>query len=406
MPAEYPEPLSFGQRLKIQRTRRGMTREVLGGLVGRSASWVKALETGRLKEPRLPVLLQLAEALRVRDLADLTGHANQHVDLFTGPGHRYLPAVRAAIDSLIVTTDRQAPPVEHLRARLDHAWAARHASPYHREVLGELLPGLIGDAQLAAAQAEDGERKRAQALLSEVYSLSQFFLAYQRSASELLWRVAERGIIAAQDSGDLHAIGVASWLLAEAHRDSGQWDAADMVTTQALELVERHLDGADTQTAAMRGALLAEAAYTAARRGDTGTAWNRWDAAHAVAERLPDGYYHPVTSFSRAVMGAHAVTTAVELRAGREAVRQARAATGAIPSRPRRARHEIEVARAHHLAGDPVAALATLEAAFEAAPETIRYNGYARRIILEEVETRRGMVRQRAAALAARVGMD
>lgn len=135
MPAEYPEPLSFGQRLKIQRTRRGMPREVLGGLVGRSASWVKALETGRLKEPRLPVLLQLAEALRVRDLAGLTGHANQHVDLFTGPGHRYLPAVRAAIDSLVITTDRQAPPVEHLRARLDHAWAARHASPYHREVL-------------------------------------------------------------------------------------------------------------------------------------------------------------------------------------------------------------------------------------------------------------------------------
>src|SRR5690606_15390002 len=106
-----------------------MTREVLGGLVGRSASWVKALETGRLKEPRLPVLLQLAEALRVRDLADLTGHANQHVDLFTGPGHRYLPAARAAIDSLVVTTDRQAPPAEHLRARLDHARRARRDRP-------------------------------------------------------------------------------------------------------------------------------------------------------------------------------------------------------------------------------------------------------------------------------------
>ena len=127
-----------------------------------------------------------------------------------------------------------------------------------------------------------------------------------------------------------------------------------MVVNQALELVERHLDSADTQIAAIRGALLCGAAYTAARRGDAGTAWRRWDAAHDVATRMPASYYHPVTSFSRAVMGAHAVTIAVELRSGREAVRQARATVGVIPSRPRQARHEIEVARAYHLAGDPV----------------------------------------------------
>lgn len=170
MSGEYPDPLPFGQCLKILRTRRDMTREVLGGLVGRSASWVKALETGRLKEPRLPILLRLTEALRLRDLSDLTGRASPHVALFTGPGHQYLPAVRTALDSLVITTDRQAPPIGHLRARLDRAWATRHASPYHREALGKLLPELIGDAQLAAAQAEDDTRRKAQALLSEVYS--------------------------------------------------------------------------------------------------------------------------------------------------------------------------------------------------------------------------------------------
>jgi len=53
-----------------------------------------------------------------------------------------------------------------------------------------------------------------------------------------------------------------------------------------------------------------------------------------------------------------------------------------------------------------VAALATLEEAFIRAPETIRYNGFARRILLEEMETRRGVVRQRAAELAAKVGME
>src|SRR5690554_7396119 len=74
-------------------------------------------------------------------------------------------------------TDRQAPPVEHLRARLGQAWTARHSSPHHREVLGRLLPDLIADAQLAAHQAEDRTTRRAaQAVLAEVYALTQFFV--------------------------------------------------------------------------------------------------------------------------------------------------------------------------------------------------------------------------------------
>jgi transcriptional regulator with XRE-family HTH domain len=52
-----------GERIKHFRTRVGMSRPVLGGLVGRSAEWVKAVETGRLQVPRLPMLLQIARAL-------------------------------------------------------------------------------------------------------------------------------------------------------------------------------------------------------------------------------------------------------------------------------------------------------------------------------------------------------
>lgn len=117
-------------------------------------------------------------------------------------------------------------------------------------------------------------------------------------------------------------------------------------------------------------------------------------------------YYHPITSFSQAIMGAHAVTVAVELRAGGESVRQAVAAdVVAIPSRPRLARHRIEEARAYQLDGQAETALATLEKAHKAAPETIKYNGYARRIVLEETESRVPARRQRAAALADQLGL-
>jgi transcriptional regulator with XRE-family HTH domain len=400
--------MAFGQRMQILRERRGISRPVLAGLLGVSPSWVKKVESGEQHMPKLSTVLRIAEVLRVRDLADLTGDQSLHVDLFTGPGHPRLAAVKAAVDTFPLITEREAPPAAHLRHRLARAWAARHTAPNHRDVVGSLLPDLIRDAQATALQADTAaDRRAAQAVLSEVYSLAQFFVAYQPDAA-LLWRVSERGMVAARDSADPHTIGVAAWLAAQAHRDSGpaHFDAADDVTQATLSYLHPLLSDAPNDVLAITGALTFEAGYTAARRGDTGTAWRHWDEARAMADRLPADYYHPVTSFSRAIMGAHAVTIAVELHAGGESVRQAAAADAlTIPSRPRRARHRIEEARGFQLDGQPDVALATLAQAHEAAPETIQYNGYAKRIVLEETEAKSPDRRRRASALAVKLGM-
>jgi transcriptional regulator with XRE-family HTH domain len=407
-PDPFTEPVAFGQRMQILRTRRGMSRGVLAGLLGKSPSWVKQVEGGRLQMPKLPMVLRIAEALRVRNLSDLTGDQSMAVELFTGPGHARLPQVRSAINAFPLTTQREAPTQTHLRQRLNRAWNARHSAPNHRDVIGSLLPDLIRDAQLAVLQTNSAdERRAAQAVLSQVYSLSQFFIAYQPDAS-LLWRVVERGMISAQESEDPHTLGVAAWLATQAHRDSGpsHFDAADAVNLETLRYLEPLLPDASDDVLAIAGALQFEAGYTAARRGDTGTAWRYWDTARAMADRLPGDYYHPVTSFSKAVMGAHAVTIAVELHAGAESVRQAAAAdTSTIPSRPRRARHRIEEARGYQLDGQTEAALAALDKAYEAAPETIRYNGYARRIVLEETDSKNPAQRRRASELAVKIGV-
>ncbi|WP_258308647.1 helix-turn-helix transcriptional regulator [Streptomyces sp. NWU339] len=407
-PDPYTNPLAFGQRMQIYRQRRGMSRPVLAGLLDKSPSWVKQVESGQIQPPKLPMILRIAELLRVRDLADLTGDQSLHVELFIGPGHPRLAAVKAAVDAFPFPVDREAPTTLHLRHRLDRAWTARHEAPNHREVVGELLPGLIRDAQLAVRQADSAvDRRAAQAILSEVYSLSQFFVAYQPDAA-LLWRVAERGMVAAQESEDPHVIGVAAWLAAQAHRDSGpaHFDAADDVTMEALRYLEPQLPDAADEVLAIAGALQFEAGYTAARRGEAGSAWGWWDKAEKTAKKLPADYYHPVTSFSRSIMGAHAVTVAVELHQGGESVRQAaRADKTVIKSRPRRARHRIEEARGYQLDGQPDVALATLDKAHEAASETIKYNGYARRIVLEETEAKQPDRRRRASELAVKLGL-
>jgi transcriptional regulator with XRE-family HTH domain len=385
-----------------------MTQAQLADLVGLSPHTLRKIENGQQKAPALDMVLRIAEALRVRDLADLTGHPETHVDLFIGPGHPRLAAVKAAIDNFALTTSVEPPPTAHLEARLHAAWKARHQAPNHREVIGRLLPDLIRDAQALVRHAETAtDRRAAQALLAQTYSLSQFFIAYQPDSS-LLWRVAERGMVAAQDSGDPHAIGVAAWLLAQAHRDSGRrhFDAADAINREAVRFLEPLLPDADDDTLAIAGALEFELGYTAARRRDTGTAWGHWDKARKMAKRLPEDYFHPVTSFGKAIIGAHAVTVAVELHQGGESVRQAaQADQSTIQSRPRRARHRIEEARGYHLDNQPDVAIASLEKAFKSAPETIRYNGYARAILLEEVESTQAPRRRRASELAVKVGI-
>nr|BFE85859.1 hypothetical protein GCM10020093_084600 [Planobispora longispora] len=240
--------------------------------------------------------------------------------------------------------------------------------------------------QLAVAMYSGADRRRAAGMLAETYGLAQMFIAYQ-PAQDLLWRVADRALLAAQESEDPMAIAGAVWFLAQAHRDSGDFTAARAINEQGLAVVRPHMDSAGADLRAMWGALEFELAYTAARLGESGEAWHHWEEAERVAERLPADYYQPWTSFSRVIMKPHAVTVAVELHASGESVRQADAAVSApIPSRPRRGRHLIEVARAHQLARDPSAVLGTLQLAQQTAPETIKYNGFARRMTLELVE--------------------
>ncbi|MFF5173526.1 helix-turn-helix domain-containing protein [Micromonospora sp. NPDC000089] len=400
---DYLPELTFGQRLKVYRERSGKTRAVLGGLVGRSAEWVKAVETDRILPPRIHMLDRIARALKV-DVSVLAGDLGDRSAMVNGPEHPALGSVREAVNRVALPGDAPAEPLASLRGRLAAAWRARHQASDHRTVLGGLLPGLVRDVRHAALAYEGDERRQAQALLAETLGLAQMFLAYQ-PAAELLWRVADRAMVAAQESGDAEALAGAGWFLCQVHRDAGDWDTAMAVTLDVLSAVEPRTADGSTNLLALWGALNFEAAYTAARAGEEGRAWRYWDRADRVAQRLPEGFYQPQTSFSRVIMGAHAVTVAVELQKSGEAVRQARRHDAAvIPSRPRRARHLIEVARAHHGKGDNEAAVVTLRQAYESAPETIRFNGYARRITLELLDGPRS-IRDDARDLALKVGL-
>ena len=190
-----------GERIQILRERRGLSRPVLAGLVGMSASWLKGIEQGRRLPPRLPVLVKLAEALAVGDLTVLAGTDMDLGDSRAVPiasfariPHDGVPAIRDAVRAPMLTVpDGAEVDVGALAGRVADAWLLWHNSPRHRTDVGRVLPQLIADARTAARTAPGERRRVACALLAEVYALAQHEIVWA-SESGLTWTVADRAI--------------------------------------------------------------------------------------------------------------------------------------------------------------------------------------------------------------------
>lgn len=401
------EDASIGARIKRLRERAGMSRPVLAGLLGRSAEWLKAVENGRLQAPRLPMLLRIAQALELQDLAELTGNGHAvPVSVFGGEQHAALTEVQAALTDYRLAPPKRPADLRHLEARLQQAWTVRHTSPDHRTQLGALLPGLIRDAQGAARTAREN-RRQARRILAGVYQLADFYVAYQ-PAPELVWMVADRALSEGYEADDPYVIACGAWAMTQALRDSGRWEEAVALARTAAEGLEPYLDRDETPDdwRGVHGALQAEVAYVHARRGRHGDAWSWWEKADDTAQTLGPGYRHVQTSFSMPVMAAHATTLGVELWRSGEAIKSARSFDAdLIASVPRRSRHFIEVARAHFQRDEPVAALALLDKSARTAPETTRYNGYARQMLHSLMDKPPSGMRADVNDLCERVGL-
>lgn len=111
--------LTIGERIAWYRRRRGMSQEVLAGLVGRTVDWLSKVENNRIPLDRLSVLKSVVEALDV-SLGDLLAEPSL-MDWTQDSGHRTVPALRDALLDYrrIALFDRggttvEAPPVDRL----------------------------------------------------------------------------------------------------------------------------------------------------------------------------------------------------------------------------------------------------------------------------------------------------
>jgi transcriptional regulator with XRE-family HTH domain len=402
-----------GERIQILRERKGLSRPVLAGLVGMSASWLKGIEQGRRLPPRLPVLVKLAEALAVGDVAvlagtdmDLGGATSVPVASFARIPHEAVPAIREAVRDPMLTIDDAGPvDVAALASRAADAWRLWHTSREHRTDVGRVLPRLVTDARLAARTADGPGQRAASAVLADVYALVQHEIVWA-SEQELTWTAADRAMSAAQAADSPDALAGAAWTLGMVQRSAGDTDAALALAADAAALLEPRLEDGDDDRRGLAGALHLHAAATCARAGRDGDAWAYWDKAATIAERLPAGYYHPWTMFGTANVALHAVSLNADLSRSAEARAQAEQIDpDTIPSRERRGRLGVEIARSYHQRRDYPAMLHWLEQAWQTSADSVRYSPTARQMAAEAVEHGGPLIARRSRTLATSLGL-
>jgi len=394
----------FGVRLRRLRERRGMTRAVFGGLVGKSEEWVKAVEHGRMLMPRLPMLLRIADVLDLDDLAALTGRRKLPIAAFTGASHEAAPVVADAVSQPVFTpaADRQVQPAA-LAARVDQAWGLYTRSRTERSAIAPILPGLLLDLRTAARVLDGVGRRRVLADLARAYNLAQCFFAFT-PMTEMVWLTADRAMTTAQDADDPLAIAAAAMMYAEVYRWAGQVERATALVLDAAALLD---PGAGVEQRARWGALHLSAALSESKAGRASAAWRHWDRASQAADALGSHYTHPwLFVFGRPAVDGYVIRIEANLFRSAAALRHANLLDlSAIPGGTWRASRMLDIAEAQMQRRDYAGAVHMLGKAHRESADLVKYEPFPRQALLDLSERRSSVVRDDACELAAAIGL-
>nr|WP_145488129.1 MULTISPECIES: helix-turn-helix transcriptional regulator [Streptomyces] len=401
------ENLTIGERVAWYRRRRGLSQEVLAGLVGRTTDWLSKAENNRIELDRLSVITSLAEALDV-SLGDLLAEPTL-MEWSNDSGHRTVPALREALMDykqltplLGPATDDEPPALIDLRANVEEILDAYQASRYGFAT--RRLPLVLPDA-LAAARAYSGrKREEAHALLALTYQGAAMVLG-KVGESELAWIAADRGLAAAQHSGQSAVTGSLFRAVAHCLLATGRFVPAVQLVNDAAAVMQPGLATANDEYLSVYGTLFLAGAMAAARAEDRATTRTFLREADEAAQRLGADANHLWTAFGPTNVAIHCVATAGELGDIQIAADLGqRIDTSDLPVE-RRVRHNLEVARALSAWNRTDEALATLLDAEQAAPEQVHHHYLSRELVIGWIRGTRGRPSQPVADLARRLGV-
>jgi transcriptional regulator with XRE-family HTH domain len=396
--------LTIGERVAWYRRRRGLSQEVLAGLVDRTADWLSRVENNRLDIDRLSVITALAHALDV-SVGDLL--AEPSLMEWTGDAHRpTVPALRAVLmdyrrlSPALAVSEPAERSLDDLDRWTSELWAAYQAS--RLALVTREVPRLLVEGHAATQTHEGVERDHAYALLALSYQLAATTLT-KVGETDLSWIASDRGWAAAQQSGDPVIVGSLFRSVTHSLLSNSRYAEAVQLTRDAAEYLGGGLGGASRTYLSVYGSLFLAGAMAAARGEDRGTTVAFLREAEETARRLGRDDNLLWTAFGPTNVAIHQVSTAMELGDVQLAVdRGPRVDASSMPLE-RRVRHTLEVARAYNAWNRVDDALELLLDAERLAPEQIRYHFLSRQLVLSWIRRQRTKPSYRLSALARRL---
>ena len=373
--------------------RRGMTRQLFADRMGKSLSWVDKIRAGDRQLDRLSVLRRIAEVLDI-PLAVIID-PDEAERRRACPDDREIGAVRDALrryDAMtnVFRPDGDAlpePDLPTLERTVRYGWMAFQGVNY--QAVGQLLAGLIRDAQAAVWQLDGDERRGAQIWLCWTYQLTAS-TAFKLGDAQLGWVAADRAIQIAEQTGDRTLIGNAAMRVAHALMATSQSPDAVHLVRSAANRLEPHLADADPAFSSAYGMLLLKGSIAAARLHQAADVRDLQAEALSVAVRLGPGRNENWSAFGTTNVLVHRVSALADMQgAGRviEAAHDIPAGDLVRLPRERRASHLLDVSRGYLQAGRRDEAATTLLDADRLAREEVRCRDLTRQVITDLVRS-------------------
>lgn len=397
----------IGRRVAYWRVRRSLTQEAFGALMGKSRRWVQDLEGGqRQADPRISVLEQAAQVLEVTLEQLLTdGSADQRDECVDAAE---LASIRAALHHPEVVTGAggsEAKTVAALRRDVAYGWTAFQAADY--TPLGRLLPGLLREATRTAHDS-DGERQDTAFSLLAMALMLTGAVVTKFGDHALAYRAADRGVQAAERSGDPVVMAASARHLVDAMFHSGEGAAAIALAAAVAQRLEVDLVARGPHGLSTLGMLHLKAAIAAAHIEARTAVPDLLDAAQESAARLGVDGNAMWTAFGPTNVQLHRVSAAIRLYDGPGAVTAAAGIAApqrdALP-RERRANHLVDLARGQTLAGHRTEAVDTLLRAEGLAPQEVHCRPQTTKLVADLRLLGAGTAQRRLRALADRCGL-
>jgi transcriptional regulator with XRE-family HTH domain len=389
--------LSIGDRVAFFRRRRGLTQETLAGLVGRTASWLEKIESGRAPLDRISVVRDLASALDV-SFGDLVAEG---VAAQASAGRDPEPELSLAYRALnpgLAEHDEDVQPLGacDLRRLVADVWTAYQDARWRYLVqqLNRFLPAAYDSSQRGEAQYE-GTRT-----LAHLYHAAEGLLVKLGRLDEA-WVCAENGEREARQLSD-------PVLLTSLHRGVAHALLSSRRYADAVMIVRDRLVDApaanDSASLSATGTLMLVGATASARAGERSEAMTFLRHAQRLADQLARDANEMWTAFGPTNVAIHRVTVAAELGDLHTAASLGTSLDVRAMPRERRVRHQLEVGRALFRIGSPDESVRVLLDAERAAPEHVRRHFLTNMLVRDLMRTIRTRPSPSLVALAGRLG--